>query len=49
MARSLSKKLRGTLVFPIYYPLALIWNKFFGFDFAIHSNPIDELKFIWRD
>ena len=49
MTRPLSKKIKGLLVFPIYYPLAYIWNNFLGYDFPIHKNPINELKFIMRD
>ena len=49
MSRSLKKKIIGTLWFPIYYPLAIIWNYAFNFNFNIHKNPIEELKFIWRD
>jgi hypothetical protein len=47
--RPLSKKIKGLLVFPIYYPLAYIWNVFLGYNFDIHYNPIDELKYILRD
>jgi len=47
--RTLKRKIKGLLMFPICWSLGFIFNNFLGYKFSIENNPIDELKYILRD